>query len=73
MSVAAAIYNRALGSVKNKTGATETVATSTEKDKATLGNINDYITNSIYGTADNFKANVKDLTSPEQRKGKYLG
>ena len=73
MSVAAAIYNRALGSVKNKAGATETVATSTEKDKATLGNINDYITNSIYGTADNFKANVKDLTSPEQRKGKYLG
>lgn len=73
MSVAAAIYNKALNNVGKAKTTTAGVATPTEKEKATLGNISDYITNSIYGTADNFEADVKNLTDPEQRKQKYLG
>ena len=73
MSVAAAIYNKALNNVGKAKTTTAGVATPTEKEKATLGNISDYITDSIYGTADNFEADVKNLTDPEQRKQKYLG
>ena len=73
MSVAAAIYNKALNTVSKAKTTTAGVATPAEKEKATLGNISDYITNSIYGTADNFEADVKNLTDPEQRKQKYLG
>ena len=73
MSVAAAIYNKALNNVGKAKTTTTDVATPTEKEKATLGNISDYITDSIYGTADNFEADVKNLTDTEQRKQKYLG
>ncbi len=74
MSIAAAIYNKALSGVSGKTGGVSGVgsgATGT-REAINIGDLGEFVISDIYGTKDNFKTGFGTIKKDEDRKAKVF-
>ena len=69
MSVAAAIYNKALTNVKGKTTNVNNPTIGT-REAINIGDLGEFVISDIYGTKDNFKSQFGTIKNDEDRKTK---
>lgn len=69
MSVAAAIYNKAL---QNTKGSSEQQNISIDTDPISIGDLSTYIQDKVYGTSGNYQKDFQSIQSDPERQTKIL-